>query len=53
MDRVWHERDYIRVDWANNLISDFQFGAAAVKQAPVGMYIQAGGDVPETNNDSQ
>ncbi len=48
MDRHWYDRDYIRVDWSNNLISDFQFGAAAVQQAPVGMYIQAEGDMPQS-----
>jgi hypothetical protein len=34
-DRPWYEREYMRIDWGNNLISDFQFGAAAVRQQPV------------------
>jgi hypothetical protein len=38
MDRPWYERDYMRVDWANNLISDFSFSASAVTQAPVTFY---------------
>lgn len=37
-DRPWYEREWMRVDWSKNLISDFQFGAAAVKQQPVDFY---------------
>lgn len=25
MDRLWHERDYIRVDWGNNQVTNFEF----------------------------
>ena len=24
-DRLWHERDYMRVDWGNNQVSNFDF----------------------------
>lgn len=37
-DRPWHERDYIRVDWANNTIADMTFG-------PDNFMVTAGGDV--------
>ena len=35
LDRPWFEREYMRIDWSSNLISDFQFGAASVRQQPV------------------
>ncbi|MCP4501220.1 MAG: hypothetical protein GY822_14770 [Deltaproteobacteria bacterium] len=31
-NRPWFERDYMRIDWSDNLISDFQFIASNVKQ---------------------
>lgn len=31
-DRPWFEREYIRVDWGDNLIADFQFSTAQVAQ---------------------
>jgi hypothetical protein len=42
MDRPWNEREYMRVDWSNNLIADFTFGAATVAQQPVGRYVREG-----------
>jgi hypothetical protein len=34
-DRPWYDRDYIRVDWSQNLVADFRFGVAAVTQQPL------------------
>lgn len=45
-DRPWHERQYMRVDFSKNLITDFNFVAATVQQNPVGYYIPE----TETNN---
>lgn len=28
-DRLWYERDYMRVDWSHNLVHDFRFGTPA------------------------
>jgi hypothetical protein len=33
-DRPWYERDYIRVDWANNLAPTFHFLVGAVQLTP-------------------
>jgi hypothetical protein len=39
-DRPWYQREYIRVNWAHNVIADFRFGAATVAQmATVGRYV--------------
>jgi hypothetical protein len=35
VDRPWYEREYMRVDWSNNLIADFEFTGSAVRQQPV------------------
>ena len=34
-DRPWYDRKYLRVDWSNNLITDFKFAGATVAQAPI------------------
>lgn len=34
-DRPWYEREYIRVDWSQNLVADFRFGVATVTQQPL------------------
>lgn len=41
-DRPWYEREYMRVDWSQNLITDFTFSGSAVAQQPVGRYIREG-----------
>lgn len=46
VDRPWHERKYMRVDFSRNRIADFRFVAANVVQNPVGYYIPE----TETNN---
>ena len=38
-DRPWYEREYMRVDWSNNLITDFQFSGSYVSQQPVTRYV--------------
>lgn len=38
-DRPWNERKYFRVDFSQNLISDFSFVASNVAQQPVGYAI--------------
>ncbi len=38
-DRPWYERDYIRIDWAENLIANFEFGSPnKIPQQPVTFY---------------
>ena len=39
-DRKWYERDYIRVNWAKNLVSDFTFLAGATKNTSISYYVQ-------------
>jgi hypothetical protein len=41
-DRPWYEREYMRVDWTKNEISDFTFSGASVAQQSVGRYIREG-----------
>lgn len=43
-DRPWNERDYMRVDWSRNLISDFRFIGGYVAQQPVSRYVREGED---------
>ncbi len=40
-DRHWYEREYIRVDWSQNLIADFSFVADSITTNPVQYYIPA------------
>jgi hypothetical protein len=48
LDRPWYDREFMRVDWSQNLIADFQFSASAVQQQPVGFY--QGEDPRETKD---
>ncbi|MBI5498584.1 MAG: hypothetical protein HY904_26520 [Deltaproteobacteria bacterium] len=41
-DRPWYEREYMRVDWSTNLVTDFRFVGASVNQQPVGRYVREG-----------
>lgn len=38
MDKPWYDRKWMRIDWSQNLIADFQFSAAAVLQQPVAFF---------------
>lgn len=40
MDRPWWEREYMRVDWSQNMAPGFSFDAVQVPQAPVPYYVQ-------------
>jgi len=39
-DRMWWQRDFIRVNWAINKVQDFEFMARMVDQKPVDYYVQ-------------
>jgi len=39
-DRVWYERDYIRVDWSQNLVTNFHFWVEGLDQDPVAYFIE-------------
>jgi len=39
-DRPWWEREYMRVDWSQNMAPGFSFDAVYVPQAPVPYYVQ-------------
>ncbi len=43
-DRVWHEREFMRVDWSTNLIYDWAFPTGSYKFSPVDHYVQEGTD---------
>ncbi|MFZ9888501.1 MAG: hypothetical protein ACO3JL_13465, partial [Myxococcota bacterium] len=38
MDKPWYDRKWMRIDWSQNLIADFQFSASAVQQQPVAFF---------------
>ncbi len=38
-DRPWYERKYMRVDFSQNLVTDFTFVASSVKAQPISYYI--------------
>jgi hypothetical protein len=39
-DRLWFERDYIRVDWSRNLISNFEFISTAATITNLSYFVQ-------------
>jgi hypothetical protein len=41
-DRVWYERDYIRVDWSQNLVTNFNFWVEQLDQDPVAYFVENG-----------
>jgi hypothetical protein len=47
MDRPWHERKYMRVDWTTNHIADFRFGSATALQTLASRAIPEVDDNPE------
>ena len=38
-DRLWHERDYIRVDWTQNKIANFDFIAPTTDETSLGYFV--------------
>ena len=40
MDRPWHERDYMRVDWSRNLVTNYNLDFEAASIEPVPYYVQ-------------
>ncbi len=46
-DRLWHERDYVRVDWSSNLVTNFDFIAPVKDQVALAYFVpeeQGGAD---------
>ena len=39
-DRKWFERDYVRVDWSQNLVQNFDFVAPVDQEVPVAYFVQ-------------
>lgn len=39
-DRPWYDREYMRVDWSQNLAADFNFLVGQVDQVPGAHYVQ-------------
>ncbi|MDP6943337.1 MAG: zinc-dependent metalloprotease, partial [Myxococcota bacterium] len=39
-DRVWYERSYVRVDWSQNLVTNFHFWVEGLEQDPVAYFIE-------------
>lgn len=50
-DRPWYDREFMRVDWAANMIADFRFGGASALQATVTNFIPEADDNPENIRD--
>ncbi|MEZ4468375.1 MAG: hypothetical protein R3F43_29060 [bacterium] len=38
-DRLWHERDYIRVDWTQNRVANFDFIAPTTEETSLGYFV--------------
>lgn len=55
MDRLWYERDYMRVDWSQNLLPGY-YGQIAnlyevlglYNREPAGLFVQAQSDFPDS-----
>jgi hypothetical protein len=43
-DRAWYERDFIRVDWSKNLVTNFSFWIEQLEQEPVGFFVEDAAD---------
>jgi hypothetical protein len=43
-DRPWYEREWMRVDWSQNLAANFNFLVEEVSQVPGSHYVQSPGD---------
>ena len=43
-DRPWYERDYIRVDWSTNLVTNYNLDFERASIEPVPYYVQDQGD---------
>ena len=39
-DRMWYERSYVRVDWSQNLLSDFHFIVGSLDTEPVAYHVE-------------
>ena len=39
-DRMWFERDYVRVDWSKNLATNFSFYVESLEQDPIAYYVE-------------
>jgi hypothetical protein len=48
-DRPWWQRDYVRVDWMGNTMSNFAFPQGAVTLSPVDYFVQ-GDDLENPNH---
>ncbi len=48
VDRPWYEREFLRVDWSQNLVTDFTFyGDDEIDAASVPYYVQENGGNPD------
>ena len=45
-DRLWHERDFIRVDWGNNQVTNFDFIAPTRSVVNAGYFEEPEQDSP-------
>ena len=43
-DRPWYDRDYVRVDWSRNQVTNFNFWVEQLDQDPVAYFVEAAGD---------
>jgi hypothetical protein len=50
-DRPWYDREFMRVNWAANMVADFRFGGAAALQATIVDYTREGDDNPAMERD--
>jgi hypothetical protein len=50
-DRPWYDREFMRVNWAMNMIADFRFGGASALQATLTQFITEQDENPENVRD--
>ncbi|MCB9726914.1 MAG: zinc-dependent metalloprotease [Deltaproteobacteria bacterium] len=43
-DRPWYDRDYVRVDWSKNLVTNFDFYVEQLDQDPVSFFVEDAAD---------
>jgi hypothetical protein len=43
-DRAWYDRDYLRVDWSKNLVTNFNFYVEQLDQDPVSYFVEDAAD---------
>lgn len=43
-DRPWYDRDFVRVDWSKNLVTNFNFYVEQLDQDPVSFFVEDAAD---------